>query len=132
MPPQRSSQTCSNPRAGGRRERRESPREEWGARRPHARLRRAEETRPWCGWELLLWRAGRLRTCGGLAATASGSAQGDGAGGGAGPPNIADCNATAVTSVRCQGKEVKEGILAVIIFHNRIVALFTTSITRLL
>jgi hypothetical protein len=47
---------------------------------------------------------------------------------GAGPLKIADCNATAVLSVRCQGKEAKEGILAVIIFHNRIVALFTDSI----
>ncbi len=46
---------------------------------------------------------------------------------GAGPPKIADCNATAVKSSQCQGKEAKEGILAVIIFHNRIVALFTNS-----
>jgi hypothetical protein len=47
---------------------------------------------------------------------------------GAGPPKIADCGATAVKSVQCQGKEAKEGILAVIIFHNRMVALFTNSI----
>jgi hypothetical protein len=47
---------------------------------------------------------------------------------GAGPPNIADCGTTAVKSVRCQGKEAKEGMFAVIIFHNRIVALFTNSI----
>jgi hypothetical protein len=49
-------------------------------------------------------------------------------GGGVGPPKIADCGATAVKSVRCQGKEAKEGILAAIIFYNRIVALFTNSI----
>jgi hypothetical protein len=49
-------------------------------------------------------------------------------GGGAGPPKIADCGKTAVKSVRCQGKEAKEGILAVLIFRNRIVALFTNSI----
>ncbi len=36
-------------------------------------------------------------------------------GGGAGPPKIADYRATVVKSVRCQVKEVKEGILAVII-----------------
>ena len=47
---------------------------------------------------------------------------------GAGPPNIADCGTTAVKSVRCQGKEAKEEMFAVIIFHNRIVALFTNSI----
>jgi hypothetical protein len=49
-------------------------------------------------------------------------------GGRAGPPKVADCGATAVKSVRCQGKEAKEGVLAVIIFRNRIVALFTNSI----
>ncbi len=49
-------------------------------------------------------------------------------GGGAGPPKIADCNATTVMSVQCQGKEAKEGIFTVIIFHNRIVALFTTPV----
>ncbi len=49
-------------------------------------------------------------------------------GGGVGPPKIADCNATVVKSIRCQGQEAKEGILAIIIFHNRIVALFTNSI----
>ncbi len=47
---------------------------------------------------------------------------------GEGPPKIANCGATTVKSVRCQGKEPKEGILAVIIFHNCIVALFTNSI----
>ncbi len=47
---------------------------------------------------------------------------------GMGLPKIADCSVTAVKSIRCQGKEVKKGILAVIIFHNRIVALFTNSI----
>ncbi len=50
MPPQRSSRTRSDPRAGGCRERRssppsgranESPREEWGAKRPAAWRRRA-------------------------------------------------------------------------------------------
>jgi hypothetical protein len=53
-------------------------------------------------------------------------------GGGAGPPKIADCDATAVKSVGCQGKEAKEGILAVIIFHNRIVALFIAGSCRVL
>jgi hypothetical protein len=93
MPPQRSSRTRSDPRAGGRGERRssppsgranESPREEWGARRPHAWRRRAGATRPWRGRELLLRRTGRSRTCGGPAATASWSAQGVGAAGGRG------------------------------------------------
>ncbi len=46
----------------------------------------------------------------------------------AGPLKVADCSATAVKSIRCQGNEAKEGILAVIIFRNRIVALFTNSI----
>jgi hypothetical protein len=46
----------------------------------------------------------------------------------AGPPKVADCSATVVKSVRCQGKEAKEGILVVIMFCNRIVALFTNSI----
>jgi hypothetical protein len=46
----------------------------------------------------------------------------------AGPPKVADCGATAVKSIQCQGKEAKEGILVVIIFRNRIVALFTNSI----
>ncbi len=41
--------------------------------------------------------------------------------GGAGPPKIAKCGSTAVKSARCQRKEAKEGILAVIIFLNRIV-----------
>ncbi len=63
MPPQRSSQTRSSPRAGGRRERQssppsgrgnESPREEWGARRLPTRWRRAGATQLWRGWELLL------------------------------------------------------------------------------
>jgi hypothetical protein len=47
---------------------------------------------------------------------------------GAGLPNIVDCGTTAVKSVRCQGKEAKERMFAVIIFHNCIVALFTNSI----
>ena len=46
----------------------------------------------------------------------------------AGPPKIADCGATTVKSIRSQGKEAKEGIFAVIIFRNHIVALFTNSI----
>ncbi len=93
MPPQRSSQIRSNPRAGGHGECRssppsgrvsESPSEEWGARRRPTRQRCAEATQPWRGRELLLWRAGRSQTCGGSAATASASAQGnDAAGGGA-------------------------------------------------
>jgi hypothetical protein len=45
-----------------------------------------------------------------------------------GQPKVADCGMTAVKSVQCQGKEAKKGILAVIIFCNRIVALFTNSI----
>jgi hypothetical protein len=49
-------------------------------------------------------------------------------GGGARPPKIADCGATAFKRVQCQGKEAKEGILVVILFHNHIVALFTNSI----
>ncbi len=49
-------------------------------------------------------------------------------GGRAGPLKVADCGATAVKSVRCQENEAKEGILAVIIFRYRIVALFTNSI----
>ena len=43
-------------------------------------------------------------------------------GGRAGPLKVADCGATAVKSVRCQGNEAKEGLLAVIIFRNLIVA----------
>ncbi len=41
---------------------------------------------------------------------------------------VANCGATAVKSVRCQEKEAKEGIFAVIIFRNCIVASFINSI----
>jgi hypothetical protein len=33
----------------------------------------------------------------------------------AGPLKVADCGATAVKSIQCQGNKVKEGVLAVII-----------------
>jgi hypothetical protein len=46
----------------------------------------------------------------------------------AGPLKVADCGATAVKSVQCQRKEAKKGILAVINFRDRIVALITNSI----